>query len=173
MIQKAGMYFVPLALTLAGIMMLCGDKEIFSEFIHGAENGLGICIDMIPSFVLLITAVEMFTASGAMDVLCGIISVLTEKMHFPTELVPLVLVRPVSGSAANAVANDLFIRYGADSFSGRCASVIMGASDTIIYTLAMYFGAAGISGTRHAYPASFLTMIFCVVFSAFVTKLFF
>ena len=88
-------------------------------------------------------------------------------------MLPVIFMRPISGSAATAMINELFAEQGPDSFAGRAASVLMGSSDTIIYTLSMYFGAVGIRRTRHALPAAFLTLIFCTLFSVWITGIFF
>lgn len=172
-IENIGVYFVPGILTLTGILLLCSKQDLFSAFVDGAKEGLKTAVGLIPVLVILMTALGMFSKSGAMSTLCDLIVPVTSKIGLPSEIVPLVLVRPLSGSAANATVNELFVRNGADSFAGRCASIMMGASDTIIYTLALYFGAAGIKKTRHAYPAAFLTMMFCTIMSVVITILFF
>ncbi len=173
MIQKAGIYFVPVILTFVAILLLFSRKDLFSEFLLGAKTGLETCVGLIPVLVILLTATGMFSKSGAMDVLTAFFSNLIGNVGFPKEIIPLILIRPLSGSAATATVNELFSAYGTDSFAGRCASIIMGASDTIIYTLTLYFGSVGITKTRHAYPAAFLTLIFCVFFSCFLTAVFF
>ncbi len=173
MIQKAGIYFVPLILTVVALILMFAKKDLFPEFVKGAKNGLETCINLIPMFVILITAVGMFSNSGAMTAICGRISRLLGGTDFPSEVLPVIIMRPISGSAATATVNELFTQSGPDSFAGRCASVIMGASDTVIYTLALYFGSVGVTKTRHAYPAAFLTLGFCVVFSYYLTLLFY
>jgi len=171
--ERIGVFFVPATITIAAVLLLLTKKDLFASFIKGARGGLDACIQLIPTLVILITAVRMFTASGAMDLICGFLGGLTNKIHIPKEMIPVVIMRPLSGSAASAAVNELFTTSGADSFAGRCASIIMGASDTIIYTLALYFGSCGITRTRHAYTASFLTLIFCVLFSVMLTNIFF
>ena len=173
MFQSAGVYFVPSILTLTAVVLLFSKKDLFSEFLKGATTGLETCVKMIPILVILITAVNMFSASGAMEIMCRASSYITGKTAFPEELIPLMLMRPLSGSAATATANELFAKCGPDSFVGRCASIIMGASDTIVYTLALYFGAIGVTKTRHAYPVAILTLIFCGIFSVFIAKVYF
>ena len=115
----------------------------------------------------------MFAASGALKLLCGFGSYLLRPLGVPASMLPVIFMRPISGSAATAMINELFAEQGPDSFAGRAASVLMGSSDTIIYTLSMYFGAVGIRRTRHALPAAFLTLIFCTLFSVWITGVFF
>ena len=173
MLQSAGVYFVPIILTVTAVVILFSSKDLFSEFLKGASYGLETCVKMIPILVILITAVNMFSASGAMKIICGMFSKLISNTGFPEEIVPLMFIRPLSGSAATATANKLFLEYGPDSFAGRCASIIMGASDTIVYTLALYFGSVGVVKTRHAYPVAILTLIFCGMFSVFLANVYF
>lgn len=173
MAGKIGDFFVPAVLTIVGLLLLFTKKDLFSEFLEGANEGLKTCLKLIPMFVILMTAVGMFSKSGAMTYICEMLSGILNKIGFPSALAPLMIMRPLSGSAATAMINNLFASQGPDSFAGRCASIIMGASDTIIYTLALYFGAVGITKTRHAYPASFITLIFCAALSTFLTYIFF
>lgn len=173
MLQSAGVYFVPAILTLTAIVILFSSKDLFSEFLKGASSGLETCVKMIPILVILITAVNMFSVSGAMKMICGFFSKLLSKTGFPEDVVPLMLIRPLSGSAATATVNELFRKCGPDSFAGQCASIIMGASDTIVYTLALYFASVGVTKTRHAYPVAILTLIFCGIFSVVLARVFF
>lgn len=173
MVEKIGDFFVPAVLTIVGLLLLFTKKDLFSEFLEGANEGLKTCLGLIPMFVILMTAVGMFSKSGVMSNICEALSGVLNKIGFPPSITPLMIMRPLSGSAATAMVNNLFMTDGPDSFAGRCASIIMGASDTIIYTLALYFGAVGITKTRHAYPAAFITLIFCAAFSTFLTYIFF
>ena len=173
MADKIGIYSVPVIITVAGIMLLSSNKDLFKDFLLGAKQGMKTCVEILPVLIILITAVKMFSASGALDVICNLLGNGLSKVGFPKELLPVMIMRPVSGSAATATIGELFETSGPDSFAGRCASVIMGSSDTIIYTLAMYFEAVRIKKTRHALPASFLTLLFCAVVSVLLTKFFF
>ncbi len=173
MADKIGIYSVPVIITIAGIILLLSNKDLFSEFLLGAKQGMKTCVEILPVLVILVTAVKMFSASGALDAVCNIFEAPLSKIGFPKEILPVMIMRPISGSAATATIGELFETSGPDSFAGRCASVIMGSSDTIIYTLAIYFGAVGVKKTRHALPASFLTLVFCAVVSVLLTKILF
>ncbi len=173
MADKIGIYSVPAVMVVVGIMLLASNSDLFSEFLEGAKEGMKTCVGILPTLIILITAVKMFSASGALDALCGILGKGAQLLGFPSELLPVMIMRPISGSAATATVKQLFESSGADSFAGRCASIIMGASDTIIYTFAMYFGAVGVKKTRHALPAAFLTLVFCAAVSLLLTKIFF
>jgi len=171
--QFIGQYAIPFLIALTGLFILLSKKDLFNEFLKGGRDGFITSIKILPSLVMLITAVSMFSASGALDIVCRLLSGITNLFHVPKDLIPIILMRPISGSATNAMLIHLLETSGPDSFSGRAASIIMGSSDTIIYTLAMYFSAAGIKKTRHAMPASFLILGFCVLLSGILTKLFF
>ena len=110
------------------------------------------------------TAVGMFRASGAMEALSGLCAPVLELLGVPPETAPLMLVRPISGSGALAVAGDLIAANGPDSYVGRVAAVMLGSTETTFYTIAVYFGAAGIRKTRHTIPAALTAD--CVGFAA-------
>lgn len=153
--------------------MFISKKDLFSEFIKGAREGFDTCVKLLPTLVALIAAVSMFNASGAADIIASFLSPLCSFLGIPSEIIPFLTVRPVSGGASTAMISELFVKYGADSFAGRCASVIMGSSDTIIYIIAIYFASVQIKKTRHTFPAAFLTMLFCIFFSCLITNLWF
>lgn len=163
---------IPLIICTAGLFMLVNTRY-FDSFITGAKSGLKTAVSLLPTLAALVTAVGMLNASGAVDFICGIISPAAEAIGIPGELLPLLLTRPVSGSAATTVYNSLLAKYGADSFSGLCASVIMGSSDTMIYVITVYFSSVGIKKSRHAFICAAAVMIFCVFFSCLVCRLFF
>ena len=164
---------LPLLLVLVSLLLLYPKKDLFSAFLEGAKEGLATCVRLLPTLVVLLTAVGVFSASGAAEALTAQLAPLCQAIGLPAELVPLLIVRPVSGSGTTALAADLFARYGADSFVGLCASVLMGCSDTVIYICAIYYGSIGVWHTRHTLPAALLTMCFCIFFSCFLVRLFF
>lgn len=168
-----GTYAIPITLALAGAAILFSRKDLFAEFLKGGREGLSTSMKILPSLVMLLCATRMFSASGALDIVCNIFGIFTRKLGIPDSMIPVFLMRPISGSAATAMINNLFSSDGPDSFAGRCASILMGSSDTIIYTLAMYFGAAEIRRTRHALPASFIILVFCTLLSLLLTRIFF
>ena len=168
-----GVYAVPMILALAGAAMLFSHENLGDEFIRGAREGFATSIRILPSLIMLICATRMFAASGALKLLCGFGAYLLRPFGIPASMLPVIFMRPISGSAATAMINELFAEQGPESVVGRAASVLMGSSDTILYTLSMYFGAVGIRRTRHALPAAFLTLIFCTLFSVWITGIFF
>ena len=128
--------------------------DVFSEFACGAKENLATCAGLLPTLIALITAVGMFRASGAEEMIISLVSGFFDRTGFPVECLPLALIRPVSGSGALAVYESLLEKSGPDSFAGRVASVMLGSTETTFYTLAVYYGAVKIKNTRHTLAAS-------------------
>jgi len=121
----------------------------------------------------LLTAVAMFRASGAMEWLSNLCAPLLERLGIPAETAPLMLIRPVSGSGALAVVSELITAHGPDSYEGRVAAVMLGSTETTFYTIAVYFGSAGIHKTRHTIPAALTADLTGFLASALAVRLFF
>ena len=162
-------------LLLAGVAVYGMGKrvDVYSALTHGAEEGLTVLLRIIPALVGLLTAVSMFRASGAMEWFSGLCAPLLDRLGIPAETAPLMLVRPVSGSGALAVASDLLATYGPDSYVGRVAAVMLGSTETTFYTIAVYFGSAGIHKTRHTVPAALAADCMGFFASALAVRLFF
>ena len=147
-------YIVPL-LLFAGAALALGRREnAYNLLLDGAAEGLRLLISLIPALVLLLTAVTMLRASGAMEVISNFLAPVFRFFGVPPETAMLVLVRPISGSAALAVGADLMRQYGVDSTVGRTAAVMLGSTETTFYTISVYFGAAGIRKTRYTVLAA-------------------
>jgi spore maturation protein B len=164
---------IPVIVLSAGLIMLIGGSRFFDSFITGAKTGLNTAVNLLPALAALVTAVSMLNASGALDFISSLIAPFAAALGIPDGLLPLLITRPVSGSAATAVYSSLLETYGPDSFEALCASVIMGSSDTLIYVITVYFSAAGVKKTRYAFLAALAVMLFCIFLSCFVCRLFF
>lgn len=145
---------IPVLLAAVAVYGMGKRVDIYSALTHGAEEGLTVLLRIIPALVGLLTAVSMFRASGAMEWLSTLCASLLERLGLPSEVTPLMLIRPVSGNGALAVATDLIAANGPDSYIGRVAAVMLGSTETTFYTIAVYYGAAGIRRTRHTIPAA-------------------
>lgn len=148
-------------------------QPIFDYFIDGAKDGIETSIRILPALVGLITSISMLRASGTLDIICHFLSPVLSAIHFPEELVPLALMRPISGSGALAVVTDLLTTHGADSLIGRCASVMMGSTETTFYTLAVYFGSVGIRNTRYTVKAALTADLMGILASVYIVQLLF
>ena len=149
-------YIVPGLLALCGVLALRRRKNGYDLLLEGGAEGLRTAASILPALVILVTAVQMLKASGAVELLGNLLSPLFSRMGIPPETAVLVLVRPISGSAALAVGADLMAQYGPDSLVGRTTAVMLGSTETTFYTISVYFGAAGIKKTRYAIPAALI-----------------
>ena len=147
-------YLVPLLLLAVSALALRRKENVYDILLSGAADGLKLLVSIVPALVLLLTAVTMLRASGAMSLLSELLAPVFRFFGIPPETAMLVLIRPISGSAALAVGADLMAAYGVDSLVGRTAAVMLGSTETTFYTISVYFGAAGIRDTRYTIPAA-------------------
>ena len=164
---------IPVLLAGVAVWGLGRRVDVYSALTRGAEDGLTVLLKVLPALVGLLTAVAMFRASGAMEFLTALCAPVLERLGIPPEATPLMLIRPASGSGALAVGTDLIASYGPDSYIGRVAAVMLGSTETTFYTIAVYFGSAGIVRTRHTVPAALAADLTGFLASAFAVRLFF
>ena len=145
---------VPFLLLGVALWGLVRKVDVYDALITGAAEGLGVLIKIVPALVALLTAVYMLRASGALELAAQALAPVLGWLGIPPETVGLLLIRPVSGSAALGGGAELISTYGPDSAIGRTAAVMLGSTETTFYTIAVYFGAAGIVKTRYAVPAA-------------------
>lgn len=149
-------YLVPGLLALICIAALRKQENAYDLLLSGAADGLKLLITLIPTLILLLTAVTMLRASGAMEWISRLLSPVFSVFGIPPETAMLVLIRPFSGSAALAIGAELMAEYGVDSLVGRTAAVMLGSTETTFYAISVYFGAAGIKKTRYTIPAALI-----------------
>ena len=147
--------------------------DVYSSLVQGAGEGLSTLVRIVPSLVALLTGVSMLRASGALDCLTSLLSPLMNAVGIPPEITPLMILRPLSGSGGLAVGAELMAEHGADSTVGRIASVMLGSSETTFYTVAVYYGAAGILKTRYTIPAALIADLAAFLASVLAVHLFF
>lgn len=164
---------VPIVIGFVVLYASFKRKDAYSAFTSGAAEGLRTAVEILPRLIGLLAAVKAFSASGAMDFLIGLAKPAARLIHFPAELVPFALLRPVSGSGSLAMAADIFKTYGTDSLLGRAVSVMMGSTETTFYTVAVYFGAAGIKETRHTLACALFADAVSAVVSVAVCRIMF
>ena len=146
---------IPMLLAAVAVAALARRQDLYAALLEGGLDGLRLLVSIVPALVMLLTAVHLLRASGAVDLLTRWLTPAARVLGLPPQVLPLVLLRPVSGSAALAVGADLMAQYGADSLIGRTA-VVLGSTETTFYTISVYFGAAGIRRTRYAVPAALI-----------------
>ncbi len=166
-------YIVPGILLFASAAALRKRESPYDLMLEGAAEGLKLLTSILPALILLLTAVQMMKDSGAVELLSGLLSPVFSLFGIPPETAMLVLIRPISGSAALAVGADLMAQYGADSLIGRTAAVMLGSTETTFYTISVYFGAAGIKKTRYCIPAALFADFVGFFMASLTVKLFF
>ena len=166
-------YLVPLLLLAASLLALRRKENTYDLLLQGGAEGLRLLLTITPALVILLTAVHMLRASGAVEILSTFLAPLFHLVGIPPETAMLVLIRPISGSAALAVGAELMAQYGPDSPVGRTVAVMLGSTETTFYTISVYFGAAGISKTRYCIPAALFADFVGFFMAAVTTRLFF
>lgn len=147
-------YMIPMLLLAVSVPALRRKENVYGLLLEGTQQGLHILLSILPALILLLTAVHMLRASGAAEIISGFLAPFFSFFGIPPETALLVLIRPISGSAALAVGAELMASYGVDSQIGRTAAVMLGSTETTFYTVSVYFSAAGVSRTRYAIPAA-------------------
>ena len=162
-------------LTIAAIALYAAGRrvDVYSALVQGAGSGLETLTRIIPALVGLMTAVYMLRASGLMDALGGLMAPVLVRLGIPPETAALLFIRPVSGSGALAVGSELMASHGPDSYVGRVAAVMLGSTETTFYTIAVYFGSAGIRKTRYAIPAALIADLAGFMAAALAVRLLF
>ena len=151
---------------IACVLMYALFKKVdaYSSFVKGAKEAVPLVVSLLPYIIAMFIAIELFRASGLSSVLCKIISPLFNLLGIPTEVSELTIIRPFSSNAAYVLLKDIFATYGPDSYIGKCASVIMGSSDTIFYVSSIYFASTKVKKTLLTIPIALL----CNVIGAFL-----
>lgn len=147
-------FLIPCILFLPSLLVIRRQENSYEILQHGVREGLLLLKNILPSLILLLTAVSMLRASGGTELVSQLFTPLFLAFGIPPECALLIVVRPISGSAALAVGGDLMRQYGVDSLIGRTAAVMLGSTETTFYTISVYFGAAGIQKTRYTLPAA-------------------
>ena len=166
-------YLVPALLLGICLSALKKQEDAYSLLLEGAADGLKLLLTLIPTLVMLLTAVTMLRASGAMELLSALFTPIFSCFGIPPETALLVLIRPISGSAALAVGAELMAQYGVDSTIGRTVAVMLGSTETTFYTVSVYFGAAGIRKTRYTLPAALIADLTGFLIASWSIKFFF
>jgi spore maturation protein SpmA len=161
---------IPFLLSFFPLYAAARGVKVYDEFVEGAKEGFGVILKIIPFLVTMLVAIGMFKGAGGIDLLSRALSPLLSPFHFPTDLLPLALMRPLSGSATLALLTDIVHRLGPDNIVSLTAATIYGSTETTFYVAAVYFGAVGIKQTRHAIPAGLLADLTGVVASVVICR---
>jgi spore maturation protein SpmA len=161
---------IPFLLSFFPLYAAARGVKVYDEFVEGAKEGFGVILKIIPFLVTMLVAIGMFKGAGGIDLLSRLLSPILTPLQFPTDLLPLALLRPLSGSATLALLTDIVHRLGPDNIVSLTAATIYGSTETTFYVAAVYFGAVGIKQTRHAIPAGLLADLTGVIASVIICR---
>ena len=161
---------IPFLLSFFPLYAAARGVKVYDEFVEGAKEGFGVILKIIPFLVTMLVAIGMFKGAGGIDLLSRALSPVLTPLHFPTDLLPLALMRPLSGSGTLALLTDIVHRLGADNIVSLTAATIYGSTETTFYVAAVYFGAVGVKQTRHAIPAGLLADFTGVLASVIICR---
>jgi spore maturation protein B len=167
------MVAIPLLVMLIVVHGIVRKVKIYEVFIEGAKEGFQVAVRIIPYLVAMLVAIGIFRAGGAMEFFAAAVSPFTKLIGMPAELLPMAVIRPLSGSGALGVMSELVSSHGPDSLIGRMASVMMGSSETTFYVIAVYFGAVGVTKARQAVVGGIVADLTALVASVWVVRLIF
>jgi len=167
-ISNLAMPLIILAIVIYGMFQ---KNKIFDDFLDGAKEGLEIVFSIFPTLIGLFVAIGALRSSGVLDIIINVLLPILNVINFPTEVMPLAILRPISGSSSIAVATDIMKNYGVDSIIGMIASTIMGSTETTLYTIAIYTSCVKIKKTRFVLIAALTADIVGIIISVVACQL--
>ncbi len=165
-------YMLPIIITVIICFSGLKKKDTYADFTEGAYDGLKIVMGIFPPLMAIMVASSTLRASGAFDMIAHLISPITQRIGIPSEVLPLALMRPVSGSGSLALLSDTLSTYGADSRIGRLSSIIMGSTETTFYCMGVYFSKTGIKNTTKALPCAIIGDICAIILACVAERIF-
>lgn len=172
-INIISIWSIPFVILIIIVYGYLKGVKVYDAFVEGAKDGFATAIKVIPFLVAMLVAIGIFRASGAMELLIKILTPITKLISIPSEIVPMALMRPLSGGGAQGLMIEIFKAYGPDSLIGRIAATMMGSTETTLYVLAVYYGSIAIKNTRHSLHAGLLADLAGILTSVFVVKMVF
>jgi spore maturation protein B len=172
-ISVASVFVLPAMIVGIPLYGLFKRVPVYESFVEGGKEGFQVAVRIIPFIVAILFAIGMFRASGAMEWLASALSPVLALIGMPAEVLPMAIVRPLTGSGSVAIVADLAEQYGTDALVTRMASTMFGSTETTFYVIAVYFGAVGVSKTRHAVPAGLAADIAAMLLAVWFCLLFF
>ncbi len=168
-----GNYFIPGVIFVIMMVAIVKKVNVYDEFVAGAKEGFSMGISIFPYLIGMIFGINLLLKSEILDHLFFFLKPIFDMMKIPVEILPMAMIRPISGNASFAVMIDLIKHYGVDSYLGRIASVMQGATDTTIYVISLYFGSIGIKNIRYALKAGLFADLVTLIMSVLLIRLFF
>lgn len=165
-------YIIPIVFVSIFVYCLIKNIPAYDFFVKGSKEAVGLVISILPYLCAIFIFVSLMDASGVSDLLCKITEPILKIVGIPVELSKLVVLRPFSGNGSLAIVKDIYVQYGADSYIGRCASVVVGASDTIFYVTAVYFSTINIKNMRYIIPVCIIACFIGSIMACFFVRIF-
>ncbi|MGN0787925.1 MAG: nucleoside recognition domain-containing protein [Candidatus Onthoplasma sp.] len=162
--------FIPILIAFVLIYALIKKVDAYSAFVKGAQGSLPLMASLLPFIIAMFVAVELFRNSGLSAYLCKFLAPVFNLVGIPSEVCELTLIRPFSSNAGYVVLRNIFTKYGPDSYIGKCASVIMGSSDTIFYVSSIYFASTKVKKTGLTIPIALICNILCAILACFCCR---
>lgn len=162
---------MPLIILLIVTYGLLEKDKVFDDFLEGAKEGMGMVVNILPTLIGLFVAIGALRNSGILDLIIRLITPLLNVIHFPSEIMPLAMLRPISGSGSIAIATDIMKNYGVDNTIGMMASTIMGSTETTLYTIAVYTSSVKIKKTRFVLLAALAADVVGIVVSVVICQI--
>lgn len=172
LLNYIGIAAIPVTIISIILFGLLNRVKVYEAFLGGAKEGISTVVKILPPLVGLMVAVGVFRASGALDILVGIVKPVFNLIGIPSDVLTLAFMRPISGSASLAIAVDIMNKFGPDSYIGKVACTIMGSTETIFYTLTVYFGAVAIKNIKYTLYAALITDVVGVVTAVWIWRMF-
>jgi spore maturation protein B len=169
-VNMASSLAIPLLVMMILVHGHMKGVKVYEAFVEGAADGIKTAVRILPYLAAMLLAMGIFRDSGAMDAMIWLLRYPASALGIPPEVIPLIMIRPLSGSGALGVLSEVLMAYGPDSFIGRAASTMVGSTETIFYTIAVYFGAVGVKNTRHVLPAALIADLAGVLASVMVCR---
>jgi spore maturation protein B len=164
-------YFIPVLILLILIYAFIKKVPAYSSFAEGAKAALKLCFDIFPYIAAIFICVQLFKTSGLSALLSDFLAPAFKVLGIPKELCELILIRPFSGNASLALLTEIYQSYGADSYIGRCASVVISSSDTVFYISALYFAGTNVKKFKYAIPVALTANIFAAVLACLLIRI--
>ncbi|MEQ8197068.1 MAG: nucleoside recognition domain-containing protein [Clostridiaceae bacterium] len=171
MIKNLSLSIIPIIFLLIIFYGMITGKKVYEWFVEGAREGVQVCLRIFPYLLAMVMGVKIFREAGLLDILNFLLSPITAIIGLPKELLPLILIKPLSGSGAIGIYTDIIKTYGADTYIGLVASVLMGTTETIFYTVTVYYGAVKIKKIRHTLWAAVMADLTAIILSILMVKM--
>lgn len=173
MLKVISEWIIPIFIFIVPLYGIIRNVRVYEVFVDGAKEGISTVVRIFPALLAMLVAIGVLRASGALDLLGRILTPFANLIGMPKELIPLALIRPLSGSGALGIATELIKSHGADSAIAKMASAMYGSTETTFYVLAVYYGSVGIKKMRHSVITGIFADIVAILASVFYSRLFF